>query len=176
MTKLKKIPISTQIIVFTNQKQILLLQRKDNPNYWQSVTGSLEINEAPRDCAIRELYEETNLNAYQYNFFSLGHMNQYTIYPEWRHRYEDGVNNNTEHLFALQLPKKENIIINKDKETFRKDKKNDFNFRKHNRSFKGWRGDGNHRSSFRLPVSSCLAEVRWLPDFGFHLLKFVFDL
>ena len=114
MTKLKKIPISTQIIVFTNQKQILLLQRKDNPNYWQSVTGSLEINEAPRDCAIRELYEETNLNAYQYNFFSLGHMNQYTIFPEWRHRYEDGVNNNTEHLFALQLPKKENIIINKE--------------------------------------------------------------
>ena len=114
MTKLKKIPISTQIIVFTNQKQILLLQRKDNPNYWQSVTGSLEINEAPRDCAIRELYEETNLNAKQYNFFSLGHMNQYTIYPEWRHRYEDGVNNNTEHLFALQLPKKENIIINKE--------------------------------------------------------------
>lgn len=114
MTKLKKIPISTQIIVFTNQKQILLLQRKDNPNYWQSVTGSLEINEAPRDCAIRELYEETNLNANQYNFFSLGHMNQYTIYPEWRHRYEDGVNNNTEHLFALQLPKKENIIINKE--------------------------------------------------------------
>ncbi|MFZ9819580.1 MAG: dihydroneopterin triphosphate diphosphatase [Methylophilaceae bacterium] len=114
MIKLKKIPISTQIIVFTNQKQILLLQRKDNPNYWQSVTGSLEINEAPRDCAIRELYEETNLNAYQYNFFSLGHMNQYTIFPEWRHRYEDGVNNNTEHLFALQLPKKENIIINKE--------------------------------------------------------------
>ncbi|MFM1865859.1 MAG: hypothetical protein RIQ57_469 [Pseudomonadota bacterium] len=114
MIKLKKIPISTQIIVFTNQKQILLLQRKDNPNYWQSVTGSLEINEAPRDCAIRELYEETNLNANQYNFFSLGHMNQYTIYPEWRHRYEDGVNNNTEHLFALQLPKKENIIINKE--------------------------------------------------------------
>ena len=114
MTKLKKIPISTQIIVFTNQKQILLLQRKDNPNYWQSVTGSLEMNETPRDCAIRELYEETNLNANQYNFFSLGHMNQYTIYPEWRHRYEDGVNNNTEHLFALQLPKKENIIINKE--------------------------------------------------------------
>ena len=114
MTKLKKIPISTQIIVFTNQKQILLLQRKDNPNYWQSVTGSLEINEAPRDCAIRELYEETNLNANQYNFFSLVQMNQYSIYPEWRHRYEDGVNNNTEHLFALQLPKKENIIINKE--------------------------------------------------------------
>jgi dATP pyrophosphohydrolase len=114
LTKLKKIPISTQIIVFTNQKQILLLQRKDNPNYWQSVTGSLEMNEAPRDCAIRELYEETNLNANQYNFFPLGQMNQYSIYPEWRHRYEEGVNNNTEHLFALQLPKKENIIINKE--------------------------------------------------------------
>jgi len=114
LTKLKKIPISTQIIVFTNQKQFLLLQRKDNPNYWQSVTGSLEMNETPRDCAIRELYEETNLNANQYNFFSLGQMNQYSIYPEWRHRYEEGVNNNTEHLFALQLPKKENIIINEE--------------------------------------------------------------
>ena len=114
MTKLKKIPISSQIIVFTNQKQILLLQMKDNPNYWQSVTGSLEMNEVPRDFAIRELYEETKLNANQYNFFSLGQINQYSIYPEWRHRYEDGVNNNTEHLFALQLPKKENIMINKE--------------------------------------------------------------
>ena len=72
------------------------------------------MNEVPRDCAIRELYEETKLNANQYNFFSLGQINQYSIYPEWRHRYEDGVNNNTEHLFALQLPKKENIMINKE--------------------------------------------------------------
>ena len=60
MTKLKKIPISSQIIVFTNQKQILLLQRKDNPNYWQSVTGSLEMNEVPRDCAIRGYMKKQN--------------------------------------------------------------------------------------------------------------------
>jgi len=109
---LKKIPISIQVIIFCDVKNILLLQRKDNPNYWQSVTGSIEKNESPKQCAGREVFEETGLIVNDYNFYSLNQMNQYQIYPEWKHRYDENVSTNIEHLFALQLPKKEHIIIN----------------------------------------------------------------
>jgi dATP pyrophosphohydrolase len=29
---------------------------------------------------------------------------QYEIYPQWRHRYAEGVTENTEHWFKVQLP------------------------------------------------------------------------
>jgi dATP pyrophosphohydrolase len=109
---LKKIPISIQVIIFCDDKNILLLQRKDNPNYWQSVTGSMEKDESPKECARREVFEETGLIVNDYNFFSLNQMNQYQIYPEWKYRYDENVSTNIEHLFALQLHKKEHIIIN----------------------------------------------------------------
>lgn len=109
---MKKIPISVQIIIFCHDKKILLLQRKDNPNYWQSVTGSVEIKESPKKCAAREVFEETGLNVHNFNFFSLNQINQYQIYPEWQHRYDKNISTNIEHMFALQLPKKEHIIIN----------------------------------------------------------------
>ncbi|KYK91979.1 hypothetical protein SA3733_09130, partial [Aggregatibacter actinomycetemcomitans serotype d str. SA3733] len=38
-----------------------MLQRCDDPDFWQSVTGSLEENETPRQAAIRELWEEIGL-------------------------------------------------------------------------------------------------------------------
>ena len=109
---MKKIPISIQVIILCVVKNILLLQRKDNPNYWQSVTGSIEKDESPKQCAGREVFEETGLIVNDYNFYSLNQMNQYQIYPEWKHRYDENVSTNIEHLFALQLPKKEHIIIN----------------------------------------------------------------
>ena len=109
---MKKIPISIQVIIFIDDKNILLLQRKDNPNYWQSVTGSMEKDESPKECARREVFEETGLIVNDYNFFSLNQMNQYQIYPEWKYRYDENVSTNIEHLFALQLHKKEHIIIN----------------------------------------------------------------
>ena len=109
---MKKIPISIQVIIFCENNKILLLQRKDNPNYWQSVTGSIEKDESPKQCAEREVFEETGLNVNRYIFYSLHQMNQYQIYPEWKYRYDKNVSTNIEHLFALQLPKKEHIIIN----------------------------------------------------------------
>jgi dATP pyrophosphohydrolase len=30
--------------------------------------------------------------------------NRYEIYPQWRHRYADGVTHNVEHVFGLQVP------------------------------------------------------------------------
>ena len=54
-------PESVLVLVYTLDKEVLLLQRSDNPAYWQSVTGALEIDELPVQAAMRELREETGL-------------------------------------------------------------------------------------------------------------------
>ena len=38
-----------------------MLQRQDDSTFWQSVTGTLETNETPRETAIREVWEEVGL-------------------------------------------------------------------------------------------------------------------
>ena len=42
--------------------QVLLLHRKDRKDFWQSVTGSIELNESPYEAAIREVKEETSID------------------------------------------------------------------------------------------------------------------
>lgn len=80
------------------------MERTDKAGFWQSVTGSVEGDEAPLQAAIREVHEETGLNATQYNLQDWHASNIYEIYPHWRHRYAPGVVENTEHLFGLELP------------------------------------------------------------------------
>ena len=107
-----KKPISIQTIIFNTSNEILLLQRADNKNYWQSVTGSLEKNEAPIDAAIREILEETGINATEHLFFNFSKNHQYLIFKEWKHRYPKLQRKNVEHLFGLQLENNTPIIIN----------------------------------------------------------------
>lgn len=80
------------------------MERADKAGFWQSVTGSLEASETPYQAAIREVKEETGLNALAYDFKDWQASNVYEIYPHWRHRYAPGVIENTEHLFGLCLP------------------------------------------------------------------------
>jgi len=84
--------------------QVLLLERADCPDFWQSVTGSCEPGEALQDTALREVDEETGLDASQYQLRDWQLQNNYEIYPQWRHRYAPGVTRNAEHVFGLQLP------------------------------------------------------------------------
>lgn len=52
-------PITGSLIVVKCEEKILVgynLRRKQ----WELPAGSIEKGESPRDCAIRELYEETN--------------------------------------------------------------------------------------------------------------------
>ena len=63
---MKKIPISVLIIVYTKNKNILLLNKKGKDSMWQSITGSLQINEKPLDAAKRELFEETGIKVEDY--------------------------------------------------------------------------------------------------------------
>ncbi len=57
-----RVPESVLVVVYARPDQVLLLERRDRPGFWQSVTGSLEPGEAPRDAARRELAEETGLD------------------------------------------------------------------------------------------------------------------
>lgn len=80
------------------------MERADKVGFWQSVTGSVEGDETPDEAAVREVQEETGLNALEYDFQDWEAANTYEIYPHWRHRYADGVTENVEHLFGLTLP------------------------------------------------------------------------
>lgn len=98
-----KTPVSVLVLIHTADMQVLLLERADRPGFWQSVTGSLENGETLRDAAIREVREETGVDAGQAEDWKMSHI--YEIYPHWRHRYAPGVTQNTEHIFGLTLPR-----------------------------------------------------------------------
>ena len=104
MPKTYKHPISVLVVIYTRDLQVLLLERADHPGYWQSVTGSLDPGETPRQTALREVFEETGLDAATFELSDRDIKNEYEIYPEWRHRYAPGVTRNTEHVFGLKLP------------------------------------------------------------------------
>lgn len=99
-----KTPISALVLIYTTELQVLIMERADKAGFWQSVTGSLEGNETPWQAAIREVREETGLDAMQYDFEDWQVSNTYEIYQHWRHRYAPGVIENREYLFGLTLP------------------------------------------------------------------------
>jgi dihydroneopterin triphosphate diphosphatase len=87
------------------EAKVLLIERADHPGFWQSVTGSLDVeDELLRTTCRREVEEETGIVANETNFEDLEITNIYTIYPHWRKRYAPGVIENTEHVYALRVP------------------------------------------------------------------------
>jgi dATP pyrophosphohydrolase len=99
-----KIPVSVLVVIHTPDLRVLLLERADHPGFWQSVTGSQDEGETLRETAVREVGEETGLDAAALGLTDWHARNEYEIYPEWRWRYAPGVTRNTEHVFSLQLP------------------------------------------------------------------------
>lgn len=99
-----KIPISVLVIIHTADLQVLLLERADAPGLWQSVTGSQDAGETLRETAIREVREETGLDARAYALTDWRTSNRFEIFPRWRQRYAPGVTHNAEHVFGLVLP------------------------------------------------------------------------
>lgn len=103
-----KIPISVLVLIHNRNQEVLLIERADRPDFWQSVTGSLdEAHESLESAAIREVAEETGIDVFSLPRGSLQNLDYHTdyeIYPSWRHRYPPGVVRNTEHWFALEVP------------------------------------------------------------------------
>jgi dATP pyrophosphohydrolase len=106
-----KQPVSVLVVIYTRAFEVLLLERADFPGYWQSVTGSRDGNESLRDTAIREVREETGLDALSYALADWQQQNTYDIYPKWRHRYPPGITHNTEHVFGMELPGQTSVQI-----------------------------------------------------------------
>jgi len=110
MTHYKQ-PVSVLVVIYTIDSDVLLLERADHPGYWQSVTGSRDKVELLTDTAIREVREETGLDARKYALTDWKLQNNYEIYPHWRYRYAPGVTHNTEHVFGMQLPQHVDIQL-----------------------------------------------------------------
>ena len=100
-----KIPVSVLVVVYTADQQVLLLERADRPGFWQSVTGSQNAGETLEETAVRELAEETGIDARQYGLTDWQKQNRFEIYLHWRHRYAPGITHNTEHVFGVQVPR-----------------------------------------------------------------------
>ncbi|MCZ6565864.1 MAG: dihydroneopterin triphosphate diphosphatase [Gammaproteobacteria bacterium] len=104
-----KRPESVLIVVYTQACEVLMLRRKYPNDFWQSVTGSLEWDEAPLDAAIRELQEETGL--IKQELHDCQYSKVFEIYSIWRERYAPGVTENTEHVYTVELPEKVAIVL-----------------------------------------------------------------
>ena len=96
-----KIPISVLVVVHTPLLPVLLLESSDHPGYRQSVTGSQDEGETLEQTAMREVLEETGLDARRHRLTDWHLRKEYEIFPEWRWRYAPGVIHNTEHIFGL---------------------------------------------------------------------------
>lgn len=101
-------PESVLVLVYTLDKEVLLLQRSDNPAYWQSVTGALEIDELPVQAGMRELREETGLVL---ELIDHKQTRQYPIAKQWRPRYPEWATYNTEHLFSACISSRVDVQL-----------------------------------------------------------------
>ena len=111
-----KIPESVLVVIHSPDNHVLLIERADQPGFWQSVTGSKDTHEElPADTACRELFEETGIAVAGVRtlqdidaarppvgwVIDRQHHIQYEIFQHWRWRYEPGVTHNTEHWFSV---------------------------------------------------------------------------
>ena len=105
-----KIPESVLVVIHTPALDVLLIQRADRPDSWQSVTGSLDTPGEPLDgTARREVREETGIEDGELHDWE--HRNVYAIWATWAHRYAPGVTHNTEHVFSLAVPAVRSIVL-----------------------------------------------------------------
>jgi len=113
-----KIPESVLVVIHTPERDVLLINRADAPDFWQSVTGSKdEPGEDLAATAAREVWEETGVDcrpgsALAASLRDWGLSNIYDIYPRWQHRYAPGVSRNTEHVFGLCVPQGTPVALN----------------------------------------------------------------
>jgi dihydroneopterin triphosphate diphosphatase len=100
-----KIPLSVLVVIHTPDLQVLLLERADKEGYWQSVTGSLDLeDELPEAAAAREVAEETGIDARRFRLSNWSVENRFEIYA-WRlAQYAPGITHNTEYTFGLCVP------------------------------------------------------------------------
>ncbi|MFA1282064.1 dihydroneopterin triphosphate diphosphatase [Citrobacter telavivensis] len=109
-----KRPVSVLVVIFAQDtKRVLMLQRRDDPEFWQSVTGSVEEGETASRAAMREVKEEVAIDvaSEQLTLIDCQRTVEFEIFSHLRHRYAPGVVRNTESWFCLALPHERQIVF-----------------------------------------------------------------
>ncbi len=77
-------------IIFINSKREVLLLLRDKkkdipyPNHWDVLGGNVEEDEAPKECILREMKEEIELNLRNPELFKVYDMEDRTEYTFWQ--------------------------------------------------------------------------------------------
>ncbi|QIM65934.1 dihydroneopterin triphosphate diphosphatase [Mannheimia granulomatis] len=109
-----KNPYSILVIIYAkNTNRVLMLQRKDDPDFWQSVTGSIGIGEQPIDAAYREVFEETGLqiSTQKQPLVDCNQQIEFEIFPHFRYKYAPNITHCVEHWFLLPLESEQEPIL-----------------------------------------------------------------
>ena len=95
------------VIYAKNTNRVLMLQRQDDPDFWQSVTGTIESGETPKKTAIRELWEEVRLEISENStaLFDCNESIEFEIFPHFRYKYAPNTTHCKEHLFLCEAEK-----------------------------------------------------------------------
>ena len=93
------------VIYAKDTNRVLMLQRQDDPDFWQSVTGTIESGETPKNTAIRELLEEVRLEITENStaLFDCKESIEFEIFPHFRYKYAPNVTHCREHWFLLVM-------------------------------------------------------------------------
>jgi dihydroneopterin triphosphate diphosphatase len=106
-----KIPFSVLVVIHTAELEALLIERADRPGFWQSVTGSLHEGESCRETAVREVGEETGIDAARYPLADWRVQNRFEIFRRWGSRFAPGTTHNVERVFGLTLPQRLPVVL-----------------------------------------------------------------
>ena len=93
------------VIYAKDTNRVLMLQRQDDPDFWQSVTGTIERGETPKNTAIRELWEEVRLEISENStaLFDCKESIEFEIFPHFRYKYAPNVTHCREYWFLLAM-------------------------------------------------------------------------
>ncbi|MCW9699460.1 MULTISPECIES: dihydroneopterin triphosphate diphosphatase [unclassified Avibacterium] len=101
-----KNPQSILVVIYAKKTNlVLMLQRKDDPDFWQSVTGSIEKSETPKEAVIRELWEEVRLKISPNStaLFDCNESVEFEIFPHFRYKYAPNITHCREYWFLYAV-------------------------------------------------------------------------
>ena len=112
MSKYRR-PESVLVVLHTAGGDVLLLKRSQPFEFWQSVTGSLRVEETHAQAASRELQEETGLTD-EGIMTCTGTSRQFAIDNRWRDRFPPGIVENVEYEYRYCVANSVPITLSDD--------------------------------------------------------------